>query len=367
MDAALKLSRQYFYEIGERERVCFIGRRQSYHGNTIGSMSVGSHVARKAPYLDEGVCQLPSVSWVGPAYWYQYGNEGETEEQYAGRLVRELEVEICRVGEKRVVAFVAETVVGATTGCVCAPKGYFRGVKEVCERYGVLLILDEVMCGMGRTGSKWAFEQEGVCPDVVTFGKGLGGGFAAVAGVAIGEKVREGIESGSGNVAHGQTYQAHPVSCATALEVGRIVEEDRLIERCKKMGIMLEMLLREKLQDCKYVGDIRGRGLFWGVEFVKDKKTRQPFDASLQWGVNFQQEVYAKGVAVYPGSGTKDGISGDHVIVSPAYTVKVEELETIVSTIRQVYDEMEREYDARGTTTNGDTGGKLMNGVEKAS
>ena len=367
MDAALKLSRQYFYEIGELQRVCFIGRRQSYHGNTIGSMSVGSHVARKAPYSDEGVCQLPNVSWVGPAYWYQYGNEGETEEEYAGRLVRELEEEIIRVGEKRVVAFVAETVVGATTGCVCAPRGYFSGVKEVCERYEVLLILDEVMCGMGRTGSKWAFEQEGVCPDVVTFGKGLGGGFAAVAGVAIGEKVRRGIEGGSGNVAHGQTYQAHPVSCATALEVGRIVEEDGLIERCKKMGVVLERSLRDRLEDCKYVGNIRGRGLFWGVEFVKDKRTRQPFDASLQWGVNFQQGVYAKGVAVYPGSGTTDGISGDHVIVSPAYTVKVEELETIVSTIREVYDEMEREYDARGTLINGDAEGKLLNGVEKAS
>ena len=345
MDAALKFARQYWWELGRREKVHFIARRQSYHGNTVGALSVSYNVPRKAPYADEGCLQLKNVSWVSPAYEYQYAKDGEGEEAFAERLVRELEEEILRVGPERVVAFVAEPLVGATSGAMPPPKGYFRGVRRVCDQYGVLLILDEVMCGMGRTGTMFAFEQEGITPDLLTMGKCLGGGFAPIAAVLVGKKVVDGLKTNSGNVAHGHTYQAHPISCAAALAVQKILHRDRLVEKCKEAGVILEQLLRQRLGDKKYVGNIRGRGLFWAVEFVKDKQTREPFEPEQTFGLRFQARVFDKGVAVYPGAGTVDGSKGDHAIVSPAYTVKREELETIVAVMTEVYDEMEQEVD----------------------
>lgn len=345
MDAALKFARQYWFEKGERQRVWFVSRRQSYHGNTVGAMGVSCNVPRKAPYVDEGCLQLKNVSHVGAAYYYQYGREGESEGEFAERLVREVEEEFLRVGPERVVAFVAEPVVGATSGCVPAPKGYFEGVRRVCDKYGVLLILDEVMCGMGRTGSLFAFEQEGVRPDLLTMGKCLGAGFAPIAAVLVGEKVVEGLRGGSGNVAHGHTYQAHPVSCAAALAVQKIIKRENLVEKCREMGSVLERLLRQELDGRKYVGNVRGRGLLWGVEFVKDKKTKEPFPADMAFGPRFQTRVFEKGVAVYPGAGTVDGAKGDHAIVSPAYTVTEEELRTIVRIMKEVYEEMEKEVD----------------------
>lgn len=346
MDAAMKFARQYWFELGRREKVHFVARRQSYHGNTVGAMSVSFNVPRKAPYVDEGCLQLGNVSWVSPAYAYQYAREGEGEAAFAERLVREVEEEFLRIGPDRVVAFVAEPVVGATTGAMPAPKGYFKGVRELCDRYDVLLILDEVMCGMGRTGTRFAFEQEGITPDLLTMGKCLGGGFAPIAAVLVGGKVVQGLRAGSGNVAHGHTYQAHPISCAAALAVQKILKRDNLIQRCKEMGVVLERLLRETLEERKYVGDIRGRGLFWAVEFVKDKKTKEPFAAAKGFGPRFQTRVFARGVAVYPGAGTVDGAKGDHAIVSPAYTVKEDELRTIVRVMAEVYEEMEREIDS---------------------
>ena len=351
MDAALKFARQYFFEIGQHQRTHYVARRQAYHGNTVGAMSVSSFVARKVPYVGENTLQLNNVSWVGPAYEYQYGNwrDGETEEEYAKRLVRELEAEFLRVGPEKVIAFIAEPLVGATTGAVPSPKGYFTGVREVCDRYGVLLMLDEVMCGTGRTGTMFAFEQEGngVVPDLITMGKGLGGGFAPIAAVLMHKRVADGLRKGSGNVAHGQTYQAHPVSCAASLTVQKILKRDRLIDRCRKMGQVLHRMLLEELGGCKYVGNIRGRGLFWGIEFVRDKQTREPFDPKLSFGPKFQERVFEKGVAVYPGSGTVDGKGGDHVIVSPAYTVTEAELRLVLKVVKEVYVEMEREFDQR--------------------
>jgi adenosylmethionine-8-amino-7-oxononanoate aminotransferase len=353
MDVALKLARQYWFEVEgpDTKRCHYISRKQSYHGNTVGAMSVSSFLARKVPYVGDGVLQLGNVSWVSPAYSYRYSKweEGETEEELAERLVRELEEEILRVGKDKVIAFVAETVVGAATGCVVSPKGYFRGVREVCDKYGVLLILDEVMSGMGRCGTMFAFEGEGegVRPDLMTMGKGLGGGFAPIAAVLMHKRVADGLRSGSGNVAHGQTYQAHPVSCSAALAVQRIIMREGLVERCRKMGLILERLLKEELGDLKYVGNIRGRGLFWGIEFVKDKQTREPFEPKLSVGPGFQERVFKKGVAIYPGSGTADGIKGDNVIVCPAYTVTEDDLRVILTIIKEAYAEMEHDLDSR--------------------
>ncbi|ETN46235.1 uncharacterized protein HMPREF1541_00419 [Cyphellophora europaea CBS 101466] len=347
MDAALKFARQYWFELGRREKVHYVSRRQSYHGNTVGAMSVSFNVPRKAPYMDEGCLQVKNVSWVAPAYQYQYAMEGEGEEEYSARLVREVEEEFLRVGPERVVAFIAEPIVGATSGAMVAPRGYFKGVREVCDRYDVLLILDEVMCGMGRTGTLFAFEQEGITPDLLTMGKCLGAGFAPIAAVLVGSKVVKGLRGGSGNVAHGHTYQSHPVSCAAALAVQKILRRDNLIARSKEMGVVLEKLLKKELGNMKYVGNIRGRGLFWAVEFVQDKQTREPFAPEKTFGPRFQARVFAKGVAVYPGAGTVNGAKGDHAIVCPAYTVKEEELKAIIKVMKEVYLEMEQEVDTR--------------------
>ena len=344
MDAALKLARQYFWEKGEKGRRWLVARKQSYHGVTVGAMSVSSNLPRKVPYEP---LLLKNVSHVSPAYAYQYKFEGETDEEYVARLAGELSAEFERLGPENVIAFIAEPVVGATTGCVPAPPGYFRAVRDICNKHGILLILDEVMCGMGRTGSLFAFEQEGegVVPDIMTMGKGLGGGYAPIAGVLVNKKVVDVLRAGTGGFNHAQTYQAHAVSCATALAVQKIVQRDGLVERCKRMGFVLEDLLRKKLGGKKYVGDIRGRGLFWGIEFVRDRASRDAFEPTLEFGVRVQKKALELGVAVYPGIATIDGVKGDHVILAPPYTVTHEELEMIVDILEKAYDLIELELE----------------------
>ena len=342
MDAALKLARQYFYEKGEKQRRFLVGRKQSYHGNTIGAMSVSSNLPRKIPYEP---LLLPNTSHVSPAYAYQYKLDTETESEYVTRLAIELDAEFHRLGPQNVVAFIAEPIVGATTGCVPAPARYFRAVRDICTRHGILLILDEVMCGMGRTGSLFAFEQEGegVVPDIMTMGKGLGGGYAPLAGVLVHKKVVDVLRAGSGLFNHGQTYQAHPLSCATALAVQRIVKREGLVQRCRAMGFVLERLLRQELSGKKYVGNIRGRGLFWGIEFVQHRESKMAFDPKVEFGLRVQRKAFELGVAVYPGSATVDGVKGDNVLVAPPYTVMEKDLELIVRVLSEAYDAVERD------------------------
>ena len=340
VEAAMKIARQYHYECGQAQRLHFIARKQSYHGNTLGSMSLSYNLARKIPY--EGFA-YPHVSHVTPPYAYRYMNESD-ETQFTARLLRELEDEFLRVGPDNVAAFVAETVIGATSGCVAPPKGYFAGAKAICEKYGALLILDEIMCGTGRTGTFFAFEQEDVVPDLVTSAKGLGGGYAPISAVYLHRKVVRALEDGSGALSHGHTYQAHPTSCAAALAVQEIVRDQGLVARCRKMGELLGEMLRAELEDCASVGDVRGRGLFWAVEFVKDKATKDMFDSGLGFGGKVQQAAFDAGVAVYPGHGTVDGIRGDHVLIAPPYTVTEEELETIVSVLGEAVRSMQKMY-----------------------
>lgn len=342
MDAAMKLARQYFYESGHCERKNFVARKQSYHGTTVGAMSLSSNLPRKVPYEP---LLLGNVSHVSPAYAYQYRLAEESEEQYVMRLAEELDDEFQRLGPETVMAFVAEPIVGATSGCVPAPPGYFRSVRELCDRYGILLILDEVMCGIGRSGSFFAFEQEDVVPDIMTIGKGLGGGYAPIAGVLVSKKVINGLRDGTGMFNHGQTYQAHPLSCASALAVQKIIKRDNLVERCKKMGHFLERELREALEGREYVGNIRGRGLFWGIEFVQNKETKRSFDPKAEFGYRVQRKAFDLGVAIYPGAATVDGVRGDHVLIAPPYTVTEAELRKIVLVVREAYDSVERDID----------------------
>ncbi|KAF7561193.1 hypothetical protein G7046_g2954 [Stylonectria norvegica] len=340
VDSAMKLARQYHVENGQPQRRMFVARRRAYHGNTIGAMSVSSNIARKAPY--EGALMLENVRFVSPAYAYRGQLDSETEQDYAARLVQELDAEFQAVGPDTIVAFIAETVGGATAGCITAPKGYFEGVRRVCDKYGILLILDEVMCGSGRVGTYFAFEQEGnVRPDIVTVGKGIGGGYAPIAGALIHERIVETLRRGTASFVHGHTYQAHPVSCAAALAVQKVIRTQQLVARCAALGQVLEMLLKAAFGDVKYVGDIRGRGLFWALEFVEDRATKRPFPKEVMFGPRVQEVAMDLGLAVYPGVGTADGLVGDHVLLAPPLTVKEEELHRVVQLLKDAYDIVE--------------------------
>ncbi|TCZ62936.1 aspartate aminotransferase family protein [Roseicella aquatilis] len=326
-EAALKLARQYFLEIGQPRRVRFIARRQSYHGNTLGALSAGGNAMRRAPYEP---LLSPAFSHVSPCYAYRDRRDTESEADYVARLLAELEAEFLRVGPDTVIAFIAETVVGATLGCVIALPGYFAGVRAICDRHGALLILDEVMSGMGRCGTLHAWEAEGVVPDIQVVAKGLGGGYQPIGGILVQGRVIEALAAGSGGFLHGHTYQAHPVACAAALAVQEAIAEEHLLDNVRAMGALLERRLVERLGNHRHVGDIRGRGLFWAVEFVRDRATQQAFDPALRLHERVKQEAFARGLACYPMGGTIDGRQGDHAILAPPYIVTAAQVEAIV-------------------------------------
>jgi adenosylmethionine-8-amino-7-oxononanoate aminotransferase len=326
-EAALKLARQFHLERGEPRRSRFISRRQSYHGNTLGALAASGNAMRRAPYMP---VLSEAFSHVSPCYAWRDRRDNETDDEYVARLAAELEAEFQRLGPGNVAAFIAEPVVGATLGCVIALPGYFKAVREVCDRHGALLILDEVMCGMGRTGTMHAWEQEGITPDIQVVAKGLGGGYQPVGGILIGAHVVAAIRDGSGAFMHGHTYQAHPVAAAAALAVQQVIREERLLENVQAMGRLLGERLTERLGNHRHVGDIRGRGLFWAAEFVSDRATKASFDPALQLHERVKREAYDRGLACYPMGGTIDGRLGNHVILAPPYIVTAAQLDTIV-------------------------------------
>ncbi len=334
-EAALKLARQYFVELGQQQRTHIIARRQGYHGNTLGALAAGGNMMRRALY--EPILSN-AFSLVSPCFAYRFQRDDETDAQYVDRLADELEAEFLRLGPDTVVAFMAETVVGATTGCVAALPGYFKRMREVCDRHGALLILDEVMCGMGRTGTMHAWEQEGITPDLQVVAKGLGGGYQPIGGVLIAGKIVDAINHGSGGFMHGHTYQAHPVACAAALEVQRIIRDDNLLENVRAMGARLETALTERFGNHRHVGDIRGRGLFWALEFVTDRASKQVFDPALKFNERVKREALANGVALYPMGGTIDGSRGDHIIVAPPYISGAADIDAIVDRLGGAVD-----------------------------
>ena len=326
MEAALKMARQYFVETGQPRREVFIGRRQSYHGNTLGALAVGGNEWRRKQFAP----LLIDVARVSPCYEYRDRRPDETPEQYSERLARELEATIGEIGPDRVIAFVAETVVGATAGAVPPTPGYFRRVREICDRHGILLIADEVMCGMGRTGTLHALEQEGISPDLMAIAKGLGGGYQAIGAVLASARIVEAFRKGSGMFQHGHTYIGHPVACAAALAVQRVIERDRLLEQVRARGKYLAKALCEALGENPCIGDIRGRGLFMGIEVVQDRATKRPFDPKLRLHARIKAECMARGLLVYPMGGTIDGQNGDHVLVAPPFIATEAEIDTIV-------------------------------------
>ncbi|HVB66468.1 MAG TPA: aspartate aminotransferase family protein [Acetobacteraceae bacterium] len=334
-EAALKLARQYFVEIGQPARTRFIARRQSYHGNTLGALAAGGNMARRVVY--EPIL-AEAFSHVSPCFAYRFQNEGETDAAYVDRLAGELEAEFTRLGPETVAAFIAEPVVGATAGCVPALAGYFERVRAICDRHGALLILDEVMCGMGRTGTMHAWEQEGVVPDLQIIAKGLGGGYQPIGGILIAAKIVAGVAAGSGAFLHGHTYQAHPVACAGALEVQRIIREDGLLANVRAMGTRLEAALMDRFGNHAHVGDIRGRGLFQAIELVADRASKRVFDPALKLHERVKRAALERGLAVYPMGGTIDGRQGDHVLIAPPYIVTAGEIDMIVDRLGAAVD-----------------------------
>jgi adenosylmethionine-8-amino-7-oxononanoate aminotransferase len=326
MEAALKMARQYFVETGQPQRSHFIARRQSYHGNTLGALAIGGNAWRREPFAP----MLIPATHVSPCYPYRERRDDESEAQYGARLAGELEQAILAAGADRVIAFVAETVGGATAGVLVPVPGYFKAVREVCDRHGVLLILDEVMCGMGRTGTLHACEQDGVVPDLLAIAKGLGGGYQPIGAVLAQQRIVDAMSAGSGFFQHGHTYLGHAVACAASLAVQQVIERDGLLARVRQQGAKLEALLRETFDSHPHVGDVRGRGLFWGVELVRDRASKAPFDPALKLHARVKREAMAGGLMLYPMGGTVDGRYGDHVLLAPPFITSDAELATIV-------------------------------------
>ena len=327
METAMKLARQYFVENGEPQRSVFIARRQSYHGNTLGALAVGGNEWRRRPFAP----LLMTVPRVAPCYEYRDRQPGQTQGDYTASLLRELEDKIIETGPGNVIGFCAEPVVGATGGAIPPTPGYFRGVRALCDKYGTLLIADEVMCGMGRTGTMYSIEQDGVAPDIITIAKGLGAGYQPIGAVLAQGWLVERLRQGNGIFQHGHTYVGHPVAAAAALAVQKVIERDDLLAAVRMRGASLMSMLAEAFGRHEHVGDIRGRGLLVGVELVQDRATKEPFAPSLRLHAAIKSQAMANGLMVYPMGGTIDGQKGDHVLLAPPFIATDDVLAEIVS------------------------------------
>lgn len=333
VEAALKLARQYFVEIGQSERRHFIARRQSYHGNTLGALATGGNVWRKqafAPIMVE-------TSLISPCYAYRGQQEEESAFHYGQRVANELEAELQRLGPETVIGFVAEPVVGATLGAVPPVEGYFKRIREICDQYGILLILDEVMCGMGRTGSLFAHEQEGITADIVTIAKGLGAGYQPIGAMMCTDKIHQAIADGSGFFQHGHTYIGHPTACAAGNAVLKKLAGG-LVERCAVMGEKLQAALQSEFGQHSHIGDVRGRGLFRGLEIVEDRVSKTPFDPEQGINKKIKQTAMSNGLACYPMGGTVDGQTGDHVLLAPPFIIEDAHVDEIVTKLKKTFD-----------------------------
>ncbi|MDN2567768.1 aspartate aminotransferase family protein [Aquibium sp. A9E412] len=334
IEAAIKLARQYFVEKGEPGRHRLIARRQSYHGNTLGALAAGGNAWRREKYAP----LLIETSHVAACYEYRLRAAGESAHAYGQRAAAELEAEIERLGPETVMAFIAEPVVGATAGAVPAVEGYFRRIREICDRHGVLLILDEVMCGMGRTGTLFASEQEGVAPDIVAVAKGLGAGYMPIGAMLCSGAIYRTIAEGSGSFQHGHTYHGHPLAAAAGRAVLEAITGRDLLAQVRTRGDLLAARLDRAFGQHPHVGDIRGRGLFRGLELVADRATRQPFDPDRKVHARVKAAAMDEGLICYPAGGTVDGRSGDHVLLAPPYIISETEIDQLVTRLQRAID-----------------------------
>ena len=334
-EAALKLARQLWVERGEATRDHFISRWHSYHGNTIGALSVSGNKARRKLY---DPILVPAVCLIEPCFAYRYKHEGESDENYAERSAKSLDTAIAELGEGRAIAFIAETVVGATLGAAPAAPGYFKIVRRICDRHGAFLIADEVMCGMGRCGTLFAMEQEGVVPDMITLAKGLGAGYQPIGALLVREELVQEIKRGSGSFQHGHTYVGHAVAAAAALEVQKVIADEKLVDRVRSKGRQLEHMLRARFADHPHIGDIRGRGLLLALELVHDRNGKTPFAAERRLWAKVKSLAMEEGLICYPSGGTADGHNGDHVLIAPPYIVSDAELDEMVDKLSRAID-----------------------------
>jgi adenosylmethionine-8-amino-7-oxononanoate aminotransferase len=334
MEAALKLARQYFVEIGQPDRCTFIARRQSYHGNTLGALAVGGNAWRRRQFAP----LLVDVRRVAACFEYRDRAEGVTVDRYTNALLRELETVILETGPENVIGFCAETVVGATAGALPPTPGYFRGVRALCDKYDILMIADEVMCGMGRCGSTFAITQDDAIPDIIAVGKGLAAGYQPAGAMLAQRRIVDALRGGSGLFQHGHTFCAHPVAAAAALAVQKIIQRDQLVAAAAEQGGKLRRMLHERFAGHAHVGDIRGRGLLLALELVQDRASRTPFPPSRRLHAAVRQEAMENGLMVYPMGGTIDGQHGDHVLLAPPFTISDAELSTLVARLAQALD-----------------------------
>ena len=325
VEAAIKLARQYFLEKGESTRSRIIARRQSYHGNTLGALAAGGNEWRRAQFAP----LLAETSHISPVYEYRGRQAGESAFDYGQRVANELEAEILRLGPENVMAFIAEPVVGATAGAVPPVEGYFKRIREICDAHGVLLILDEVMCGMGRTGTLFACEQEGVRPDIVTIAKGLGAGYQPIGAMLCSAAIYDAIAAGSGFFQHGHTYMGHPLAAAASCAVLKRITGDGLLDNVRDKGAKLRARLDAAFGQHAHVGDIRGRGLFLGIEFVENRETKAPFDPKRGLARALKKAAFNEGLICYPMSGTIDGVNGDHVLLAPPFIMDDTQVEEV--------------------------------------
>jgi len=326
-EAAIKLARQYFLEKGEPARARIIARRQSYHGNTLGALAAGGNEWRRAQFAP---LLADSFSHIAPCHHYRFAEPGETPEAYGARVAGELETEILRLGPETVAAFMAEPVVGATMGAVPAVPGYFEKVREICDRYGVLLILDEVMCGMGRTGDLFCATHENVRPDMILIAKGLGAGYQPIGACMVSETIHSAIAEGSGFFQHGHTYMGHPTASAAGVAVLETIEARDLLANVRAMGTRLREGLEARFGQHPNVGDIRGRGLFLGMELVADRDTKAPLPRADKVNAKVKKAAFARDLMVYPMGGTIDGANGDHILIAPPFIITETDVEVII-------------------------------------
>jgi len=336
VEAALKLARQYFWEKGETQRKYFIARKQSYHGNTLAALATGGNAWRREPFSP----LMIETSHISPCYEYRGRAAGESAAEYGLRVANELEDEIKRLGAQNVIGFVAEPVVGATAGAVPPVEGYFERVREICDQYDILLILDEVMCGMGRTGTMFACEQDGIAPDIITIAKGLGAGYQPIGAMLCTAEIYNTIENGSGFFQHGHTYVGHPTACAAALAVVSKLESQQLAARSKEMGSKLQTALEHAFGQHPNVGDIRGRGLFRGIEIVQDLETKKPFSPKLGINKKLKKTAFSNGLICYPMGGTIDGVEGDHILLAPPFIIEEQHIDEIVQKLATTFSQV---------------------------
>jgi adenosylmethionine-8-amino-7-oxononanoate aminotransferase len=340
VEAGMKLSRQYFVDKGEPQRVRFIAREGGFHGTTLASLALTAKPAVRKPF--EPIMLTDNASFVSMPNLYRGLHPGESETEYTARLAKELDDEFERVGPNTVCAFIAETVAGTSMGCLTAPSGYFAAVRAVCDKHSALLILDEVLCGLGRTGANHAWEQEGVHPDIQTVAKGLAGGYAPISMLLMNDKIVDAIQKGSGFFNHGHTYNSHAVACAAAIAVQRIIKRDNIIQNVQVMGERLSNGLKTALGNHKNVGNIRGRGLMWAVEFVQDRESKQPFPVTERVAVRMKSIGIREqwGIALNASTGSVDTIVGDHIVISPPFNITAEEVDLIVDRVKGVVEEV---------------------------